>query len=567
MTTPPRSPVGPPRTLLAAAAVAAALLPAAPARAAPARAAPVQAAPPHAVIPAPAAAAFGGADGAPADSFRVDSATTVVIDAGAPAEVEAVARVVAGLVPAALPLPGRPRPAAPAPRRLAAGDAPPPGSIHLTLDPRAAGAPNEFPAGARGDEGYALVVARGRVTVAARRPAGLFYGAQTLRQLLPWRVEHAGALNRRLAAPAGRVADAPRFAWRGLMLDVARHFLPPADVKRFVDAMALYKMNRLHLHLSDDQGWRLEIKSHPELTRVGAASQVGGGAGGFYTQAEYADLVAYAAARYVTVVPEFDVPGHTNAALASVPALNCDGRAPAPYTGIKAGFSALCTEGAAAYRFVDDVVREVAALTPGEFVHVGGDEVERLTRAQYLAFVERVQGIVRARGKRMVGWGETAPAALDPSTVVQHWKPDSSALHAARGGSVILSPARRVYLDQKYDGATALGLRWAGYIGVRAAYDWEPGSYLAGVPERAVLGVEAPVWSETLATRAEFESMVFPRLLAVAELGWSSPAVRGWEGFRARLAAHGPRLSALGVNFHRTAEVPWAGGGAPAAVP
>jgi hexosaminidase len=363
------------------------------------------------------------------------------------------------------------------------------------------------------------------------------------------------------------VADAPRFAWRGLMLDVARHFLPPADVKRFVDLMALYKLNRLHLHLSDDQGWRLEIRSHPELTRVGATTQVGGGPGGFYTQAEYADLVAYAAARHVTVVPEFDVPGHTNAALASIPSLNCDGRAPALYTGIKVGFSTLCADSAATYRFVDDVVREVAALTPGEFIHIGGDEVERLTHAQYLGFIGRVQGIVRARGKRMIGWGETAPAALDRSSVVQHWKADSSAVHAARGGSVILSPARKVYLDMKYDSATALGLRWAGLVDVRTAYDWEPAGYLPGVPEGAVLGVEAPVWSETLATRPDFEFMLFPRLLAVAELGWSAPAVRGWEGFRARLAAHGPRLSALGVNFYRAPEIPWATGAAAPAPP
>jgi hexosaminidase len=346
---------------------------------------------------------------------------------------------------------------------------------------------------------------------------------------------------------------------------VSRHFLPAADVKRFVDLMSLYKLNRLHLHLSDDQGWRLEIKSRPELTRVGASTQVGGGPGGFYTQAEYADLVAYAAARHVMVVPEFDLPGHTNAALASIPALNCDGRAPALYTGIRVGFSTVCADSAATYQFVEDVVREAAALTPGPFLHIGGDEVERLTHPQYLAFIGRVQGIVRKYGKRMIGWGETAPAALDPSSVVQHWKRDSSDVHAARGGSVILSPARKVYLDMKYDSATTLGLRWAALIDVKSAYDWEPGTYIPGVPEARILGVEAPVWSETLATRQDFEFMVFPRLLAVAELGWSAPAVRGWEGFRERLAAHGPRLSALGVNFYRAPEVPW--GGQPPAPP
>jgi hexosaminidase len=342
------------------------------------------------------------------------------------------------------------------------------------------------------------------------------------------------------------------------MLDVSRHFLPAADVRRLVDLMALYKLNRLHLHLSDDQGWRLEIKSRPELTRVGGSTQVGGGPGGFYTQAEYAELVAYAAARHVMVVPEFDMPGHTAAALASIPALNCDGRAPAVYTGYQTGFSAVCPDSAETWRFVDDVVREVAAITPGPFVHIGGDEVSKLTRAQYLAFVARAQGVVRAHGKRMIGWGEVAPAALDPSTVVQHWKPDSSAVHAARGGSVILSPAKRVYLDMKYDSATVLGLRWAGIVPLRTTYDWEPAGFVPGVPERAILGVEAPVWSESLVTRADFEFMLFPRLLAVAELGWSTPAVRGWEDFRARLGRQAPRLQALGVNFYRDPGVPWA---------
>ncbi|CAA9309114.1 MAG: GH20, partial [uncultured Gemmatimonadaceae bacterium] len=420
----------------------------------------------------------------------------------------------------------------------------------LRLDPAGAAA--------RGAEGYELVVERERVLLRAAHPAGLFYGVQTLRQLLPASVEHAAALNRRLALPAGRVVDQPRFAWRGAMLDVARHFLPPADVKRFVDLLALYKLNRLHLHLADDQGWRVEIRSRPELARVGGSTQVGGGPGGYYTQAEYADIVAYAASRFVTVVPEIDMPGHTNAALASIAALNCDGAAPPLYTGIRVGFSALCVGSDSTYAVVDDVVRELAALTPGRWIHVGGDEVERLTGAEYRGFVERVQGIVRSHGREMIGWGEIAPANLAPTTVVQHWKPDSARLHAARGGRVILSPAKRVYLDMKYDSATTLGLRWAGLVSVRHAYGWDPATYLPGVPEAAILGVEAPLWSETLVRRADFEFMAFPRLAAVAEVGWSGASARRWEEFRRRLGAHGPRLTALGVNFYRAPEVPWA---------
>ncbi len=341
------------------------------------------------------------------------------------------------------------------------------------------------------------------------------------------------------------------------MLDVTRHFLPMNAVKDYVDAMALYKLNRLHLHLSDDQGWRIEIRSRPELARIGGASEVGSGPGGYYTQAEYSDLVAYAARRHIMIVPEIDMPGHTNAALASIPALNCDNKARPPYRGTRVGFSTVCVESDTTYAIITDILRELAELTPGPYLHIGGDEVEKLTHKQYIAFVERVQGIVQAQGKQMIGWGEIAPAALDPTTIVQHWKKDSSAVHAARGGKVIMSPNTRVYLDQKYDAKTALGLKWAGFIEVKDAYDWDPATQIAGVPERAVLGVEAPLWSETLFKPSDFQFLAFPRLLAVAEVGWSTPAVRSWSGFRTRLAAHGPRLSAIGVNFYRSPQIDW----------
>lgn len=485
----------------------------------------------HAVIPAPRSADLG------TGRFTVENGTTVVIDADASAEVERVAAMLVAT------LGGRSRPA---PRRLAAGERPGPGTIHLALGDASSGS-----------EGYALTVAADRVALRAGAPAGLFYGVQTIRQLLPVAVEHRAAIGRSLTLPVGRLVDAPRYEWRGMMLDVSRHFLPVADVKAFVDVLALYKMNRLHLHLADDQGWRIEIMSWPNLARHGGSTQVGGGPGGYYTQAEFADLVRYATDRFVTIVPEIDVPGHTNAALASYPELNCDGKAPPLYTGTRVGFSTLCVDRDITYRFVSDVVREIGAMLPTPYFHVGGDEVEKLTDVQYRAFVERVQEIVRGHGKQMIGWGEIAPAALDRSTIVQHWKKDRSALHAARGGRIILSPSDRIYLDMKYDSTTTLGLTWAGFNPLRDAYDWEPARYLAGVPESAILGVEAPLWSETIERRGEFEYLAFPRLLAVAELGWSPAAARGWPGFRARVAAHGPRLQALGVNFFRTPDVEW----------
>jgi hexosaminidase len=351
--------------------------------------------------------------------------------------------------------------------------------------------------------------------------------------------------------------DQPRFAWRGAMLDVSRHFLGVESVKRYIDLISLHKLNRLHLHLSDDQGWRIEIRSWPKLTEHGGSTQVGGGAGGYYTQEEYADLVRYAEERYVTIVPEIDMPGHTNAALASYPELNCDGVARPLYTGIRVGFSALCVGSDITYTFVDDVVREIAALTPGAYFHIGGDEVETLSDEEYQRFVQRVEGIVRSHGKRMIGWGEVAQAELDPSSIVQHWRRDSAHVAARRGSKVILSPATRVYLDMQYDGATVPGLRWAGLSDVRNAYDWEPATLLAGVPESAILGVEAPLWSETLVKMQDFEFMAFPRLAGVAEIGWSPVAARDWEEYRHRLGAQAPRWAALGMNFYRAPEVPW----------
>ena len=410
-----------------------------------------------------------------------------------------------------------------------------------------------------GPEGYHISVTPDGITASAATAAGLFYATQTLRQLLPADLERGG-LAARQAVPAVTIVDKPRFGWRGAMLDVSRHFLRPADVKRYVDHMALHKLNRLHLHLSDDQGWRIEIKSWPNLTAHGGSTAVGGGAGGFYTQAEYADIVEYARRRFITVIPEIDMPGHTNAALASYPALNCDDRAPALYTGIRVGFSSLCVGRESTYRFVDDVVREISAITPGPWFHMGGDEVKTLSAADYARFVERVQGIVRSHGKQMIGWDEVGAAALDATTLVQYWRPTATARDAIRQGNrFILSPANKVYLDMKYDSATTLGLKWAGFIEVRTAYDWDPATRIAGVRESSIVGIEAPLWAETLVTIADYEHMAFPRLAAVAEVAWSPQSAREWSDFRHRLAAQAPRWSALGINFYRSPQIPWDG--------
>lgn len=486
----------------------------------------------HYLVPAPASARLSETD-----SFAISRATA--IHAGSEDEAAMVATYLAELLG---------KPFGTEPRVLVTSGRAPRGSISLTLD-AAAGF---------GAEGYELTVAPDGIRAVATEPAGLFYAVQTLRQLLPADVERSDTTVRRLLVPLAHVVDQPRFEWRGAMLDVSRHFLRPADVKRYIDHMALYKLNRLHLHLSDDQGWRIEIKSWPNLTAHGGSTQVDGGPGGYYTQEEYADIVRYAHGRFITVVPEIDMPGHTNAALASYPELNCNNVAPPLYTGTRVGFSTLCVQKDVTYRFIDDVVREITALTPGPYFHIGGDEVERLTADQYARFIQRVAGIVRTHGKRMIGWGEIASVPLDSSTIIQHWQLRGSPRAAVeRGSKVILSPANKIYLDMKYDSTTRLGFRWAGFIEVRDAYDWEPATFREGVPEESILGVEGPLWSETVATISEFEYLAFPRLAAVAEIGWTPAERRTWDDFRVRLGAQAPRWRALGINFYPSPQVPW----------
>ena len=411
-----------------------------------------------------------------------------------------------------------------------------------------------------GREGYELIASERSVVIRAEVPAGLFAGAQTLRQLLPAEVELAEPRAADWAVPAGRIVDFPRYPYRGAMLDVARRFFPADEVCRYLDHLALYKINHLHLHLSDDQGWRIAIKQWPNLTRYGGLTEVGDGFGGYYEQEDYAEIVAYAAERFITIVPEIDMPGHTNAALASYPELNEDHRAPERYTGIEVGFSALCVTRELTYQFVDEVFEELARLTPGPYLHMGGDEVRTLDAEAYEGFVGRVQRIIEAHGKTPMSWHEAARAAT-ASSVTQYWGIESEdagvASAVARGVRLILCPANRAYLDMKYDDSTPIGLRWAGVVGVRDAYDWAPDAALAGIDPAAVLGVEAPLWSETVRSLSEAEFLAFPRLPAIAELGWSPPASRDWESFRHRLASHGRRWQAMDINYYASPEIPW----------
>lgn len=403
-----------------------------------------------------------------------------------------------------------------------------------------------------GAEGYRLTSGGRAVTISAARPAGLFHGVQTLRQLLPAAVEKKSRQSGPWRIAGGTISDAPRYAYRGAMLDVSRHFFTVDQVKRYIDQLAQYKINKLHLHLSDDQGWRIAIDSWPRLATYGGSTQVGGGRGGHYSKDDYREIVRYAASRYLTVIPEIDMPGHTNAALASYADLNCNGEAPPLYTGTKVGFSSLCVPKKATYDFVDDVIREIAALTPGRYLHIGGDEAHSTAHADYVAFMDKVQPVVAKYGKTVIGWHQLTGAHPAKGALAQYWGYDKTGAEerqqvvdaAKRGTQLILSPADRAYLDMKYDKDSPLGLNWAGYVDVRRAYDWDPGSYLAGAPGSAVAGVEAPLWSETLTTSANIEYMAFPRLPGIAELGWSPARAHDWDAYRVRLAAQGPRWDA-----------------------
>lgn len=474
-------------------------------------------------------------------SFVLSAATAITFDPGAQDEVLAIGEYLAG----------RLRPATGFALKVIIASFPP---LRSSISLGTQGAPESL-----AEEGYQLSITPAQVRIIARSPAGMFHGVQSLLQLLSPAIESATPQPGPWSLPAGTITDSPRFAWRGVMLDVSRHFFSVQDVSRFIDLLAYYKINRLHLHLSDDQGWRIQIKSWPNLTQYGSSLEVGGSPGGYYSQEDYSYLVQYARSRYMTIVPELDMPGHITAALASYPQLNCNGQAPGLYTGTQVGFSSICVGTKTTARFLQEVLGELAALTPGDYIHIGGDEADVTSRSDYLQFIRQVQSILAADGKQMIGWDPVAQVRLLPGTLVQETEFDATLARRAvrQGNLLILSPANRAYLDMKYTPDTQLGLDWAGTIDVQKAYAWDPGSLFPGLTDANILGVEAPLWSETLLTLQDVEYMAFPRLPGYAEIGWSPQAARDWREYRLRLAAQGPRLRAMGVNFYASPEVAW----------
>ncbi|MFE2127639.1 beta-N-acetylhexosaminidase [Streptomyces amritsarensis] len=465
--------------------------------------------------------------------------------------------------------------------------------LRLRIDPDAAGD--------RGPESYLIDVGEGGAELTGATPAGLFWGAQTLRQLLgPDAYRKAPLPGRTWSLPYTRVADGPRFGWRGMMLDVARHFMPKDGVLRYIDLLAAHKLNVLHLHLTDDQGWRIEIRRYPRLTEVGAwrpRSRWGHRAsplwndtphGGFYTQDDIREIVAYAAERHVRVVPEIDLPGHSQAAIAAYPELGNTDVVDTAALGVWDDWG-ICenvlapTE--AVLRFYEGVFEELLELFPAEvspFVHVGGDECPK---AQWKAspaaqerirelgvdgedglqswFVRHFDGWLAERGRRLIGWDEILEGGLAPGAAVSSWRGYAGGTAAAAAGhDVVMCPEQHVYLDHRQAGGGDEPMP-IGYVrSLEDVYRFEPVPPKLS-PEAAahVLGAQANMWTEVTQDQDRVDYQVFPRLAAFAEVVWSwqpAPEERDYADFEQRMAAHYPRLDALGVGYRPPGgPLPW----------
>lgn len=399
------------------------------------------------------------------------------------------------------------------------------------------------------NEEYRLISNNQNIKITAYTPEGIYRGIQTLIQMMPPEISKNSLVSGvEWSVAAAEINDKPQYSYRGFMIDVARHFFSADEIKRQIDHASQYKINRLHLHLSDDQGWRLEIKKYPDLTLIGGSTEVGGGKGGYYTQEQFKDIVKYAKDRYIEIIPEFDMPGRTNAALASLALLNPDGKRKPLYTGIKVGFSSLQTNNEKTYEFIDDVFKEVAAISPSRYLHIGGDEALSTKKEDYDYFVGRVSKIAQKYGKIPIGWDpiDTAPE-INSSTILQNWQ-DSNEAARKKNMMMNISIAGKAYLDMKYNKDTPYGLDWAGYIPVETAYKWDPTDY---APQNLVLGIESPLWTENIATGEQMDYMIYPRLPGYAEIGWTPKNQRNWEEYTIRLRAQGARLTNQGINYYK----------------
>lgn len=448
-------------------------------------------------------------------------------------------------------------------------------AIHLRLDKRLTGL---------GAEGYRLVVKSDRVEITAPEKAGVFYGVQTLRQMFPSPIfRKARVQGVEWTAPQGTVEDRPRFIWRGGHLDVGRHFFPKEFLLKFIDLLALHKLNTFHLHLTEDQGWRIEIKKYPKLTEVGAwrsntmltyspATFTGKPHGGYYTQDDLREVVAYAAERFVTVVPEIEMPGHSQAAIAAYPELGND-----PTKKLEVGVRwgvirhVFNTE-PETIQFLKDVLEEVLAIFPSKFIHVGGDECPKdewmaspkaQARIKELGlkdehelqswFIKQIDTFLTAKGRRLIGWDEILEGGLAPGATVMSWRGEEGGIAAAQSGhDVVMAPNNQTYFDHYQAKGPNEPHAIGGFTDLAEVYGYEPiPKALEGEAAKHVLGSQFQLWSEYFPNQKHVEYMAFPRACAMAEVLWSAPPVKSFDGFMGRLPFHLDRLSALDVNFRR----------------
>ena len=389
-------------------------------------------------------------------------------------------------------------------------------------------------------ESYNLSINRMGITLESPSEEGLYRGITSLKQII---LISSGQND--TSVPFGDINDHASYSYRGAMLDVARHFFKTNDVKRYIDILSFYKINHLHLHLTDDQGWRIEIKKWPKLTTIGAEKEVGGTPGGFYTQEEYIDIVNYAHEHFITIVPEVDIPGHTNAALASYSELNCNGISPEIYTGIEVGFSTLCAQNDITYKFLENVIDEISVITPGPYFHVGGDESDVTSKEDFIQMMDSVVLYAKQNNKKPITWDNNTKTA----DIAQYWNNESKKNVIGKSKEIIYSPASHAYLDMKYDSLSPYGLNWAGYTSVKDAYEWDPKYFSESLDEINTLGIEAPIWTETVSNFDELSYLVFPRILGHAEIGWTNSKLREWDKYKLRMKKHIIHLKSLGINL------------------
>jgi hexosaminidase len=420
-----------------------------------------------------------------------------------------------------------------------------------------------------GPEGYELVVEKERVAIIGGGAAGVFYGMQTLFQLLPAEPQAGGECS----VQCLEVKDRPRFTWRGMHLDVGRHFFPKEFIKKYIDLMAAYKLNTFHWHLTEDQGWRIEIKHYPLLTTIGSRRKETMDDhtphGGFYTQEDIREVVRYAQSRFITVVPEIEMPGHSLAALAAYPELSCSG---GPFTvGTEWGVfnDVYCAGSEKTFEFLENVLSEVTALFPGPYVHIGGDECPKLRwknckrcqdriQNEHLKdedelqsyFIRRVEKILNARGKRLLGWDEILEGGLAPNATVMSWRGTEGGVQAAKlGHDVVMTPTSRCYFDY-YQGMFGEPQAIGGFLPIDSVYGYEPcAEELSGDEAKHILGAQGNMWTEYMPDTRQVEYMLLPRMLALSEVVWSQKGVRDWKDFTGRLDRHYCRLAAWDVNF------------------